>query len=140
LAEFIKIAFPLIIVGSFSLKLAEIFGMLERIASFLSPVTVTWLGLPSISGITLIFGVMRKELLLVMLATLLRTTNFAEVLTPLQMVVLSLVAMFYIPCIATIATLIKEFGLKKALSITIFEIIFAIGLGGVASRILAMIL
>jgi ferrous iron transport protein B len=140
LAEFIKIAFPLIIVGSFSLKLAEIFGMLEKIASFLSPVTVTWLGLPSISGITLIFGVMRKELLLVMLATLLRTTNFAEVLTPLQMVVLSLVAMFYIPCIATIATLIKEFGLKKALSITIFEIIFAIGLGGVASRILAMIL
>jgi ferrous iron transport protein B len=83
---------------------------------------------------------MRKELLLVMLATLLRTTNFAEVLTPLQMVVLSLVAMFYIPCIATIATLIKEFGLKKALSITAFEIIFAIGLGGVASRILAMIL
>jgi len=140
LAEFIKIAFPLIIVGSFSLKLAEIFGMLERIASFLSPVTVTWLRLPSISGITLIFGVMRKELLLVMLATLLRTTNFAEVLTPLQMVVLSLVAMFYIPCIATIATLIKEFGLKKALSITAFEIIFAIGLGGVASRILAMIL
>ncbi|MEM2886172.1 MAG: ferrous iron transport protein B [Thermoproteota archaeon] len=140
LAEFIKIAFPLIVVGSLSVKLAEVLGWLETIAAILSPVTVTWLGLPSISGITLIFGVMRKELLLVMLAALLRTTNFAEVLTPVQMVVLGLVAMFYIPCIATIATLVKEFGWKKALSITAFEIIFAIGLGGIASRMLAPIL
>ncbi|MGQ9515259.1 MAG: ferrous iron transport protein B [Thermoproteota archaeon] len=140
LAEFIKIAFPLIIVGSLSLKLAEILGLMETIANILSPVTVAWLGLPSICGITLIFGVLRKELLLIMLANLLRTTNFADALNPIQMIVLSLVAMFYIPCVATIATLISEFGWRKALSITAFEIIFAIALGGVALRILTLIL
>ncbi|MCW4008060.1 MAG: ferrous iron transport protein B [Candidatus Bathyarchaeota archaeon] len=139
-AEFIKIAFPLIIAGSFALKLAEVAGLLEPIAAALSPITVAWIGLPAITGITLIFGILRKELALVMLATLLGTTNFAEALTPMQMVVFTLVAMFYIPCIATIAALVKEFGWKKALTITLFEIIFAILLGGIAFRILTLLL
>ncbi len=138
-AEFIKIAFPLIVVGSLAIKLAEIVGLLEQVADLLSPVTVIWLGLPAITGITLIFGVLRKELTLIMLATLLGTTNFALVLTPVQMIVFTLVTMFYIPCIATMAALVREFGWKKTLSITIFEIAFAIILGGVALRLLSQI-
>ena len=138
LAEFIKIAFPLIIVGSFAIKLAEVLGLLEPIATVLSPITVMWLGLPAITGITLIFGVLRKELTLIMLATLLGTTNFAPVLPPVQMIVFTLVAMFYIPCIATIAALVREFGWKKALFITVFEIVFAIIVGGVALRLLTL--
>ena len=136
LAEFIKIALPLIIVGSLTLRIAEVAGLLGPIATVLSPVTVAWLGLPAIAGITLIFGVLRKELTLIMLATFLGTTNFAQVLTPVQMIVFTLVAMFYIPCIATIAALAKEFGWKRALSITIFEIVFAISIGGIALRML----
>jgi ferrous iron transport protein B len=136
LAEFIKIALPLIIVGSLTLRIAEVSGLLDPIATVLSPVTVAWLGLPAIAGITLIFGVLRKELTLIMLATFLGTTNFAQVLTPVQMIVFTLVAMFYIPCIATIAALAKEFGWKRALSITIFEIVFAISIGGIALRML----
>jgi ferrous iron transport protein B len=136
LAEFIKIALPLIIVGSLTLRIAEVAGLLDPIATVLSPVTVAWLGLPAIAGITLIFGVLRKELTLIMLATFLGTTNFAQVLTPVQMIVFTLVAMFYIPCLATIAALAKEFGWKRALSITIFEIVFAISIGGIAMRML----
>jgi ferrous iron transport protein B len=139
LAEFIKIAFPLIIVGSLAIKLAEVLGLLEPIATVLSPVTVMWLGLPAITGITLIFGVLRKELTLIMLATLLGTTNFAQVLTPVQMIVFTLVAMFYIPCIATISALVKELGWKKALFITVFEIFFALTIGGIASRLLVLV-
>jgi ferrous iron transport protein B len=138
LAEFIKIAFPLIIFGSLTIKLAEILGLLQPITDILSPITVTWLGLPAITGITLIFGVLRKELTLIMLATLFGTTNFAEILSPVQMVVFTLVTMFYIPCISTIAALTKEFGWKKSLYITIFEIVFAIVLGGAALRVLIL--
>jgi len=138
LAEFIKIAFPLIIIGSLAMKLAEVLGLLEPIATMLGPVTVVWLGLPAITGITLIFGMLRKELTLIVLATLLGTTNFAQVLTPVQMIVFTLVAMFYIPCIATIAALVREFGWKKALFITVFEIVFAISLGGVTLRLLTL--
>jgi ferrous iron transport protein B len=136
LAEFIKMALPLIIVGSLTLRIAEVAGLLDPIATVLSPVTVAWLGLPAIAGITLIFGVLRKELTLIMLATFLGTTNFAQVLTPVQMIVFTLVTMFYIPCIATIAVLVREFGWKRAISITIFEIVFAISIGGIALRIL----
>lgn len=138
-AEFIKIAFPLIIVGSFVLKLAEVSGALENVAALLSPITVVWLGLPAITGVTLIFGVLRKELSLVMLGALLGTTNFALVLSPVQMVVFTLVAMLYIPCIATIAALVKDFGWKKSLFITVFEIAFAILVGGIAFRLLTLL-
>lgn len=138
IAEFIKIAFPLIIFGSLLLKLAEVSGVLEIIASLLSPITIAWLGLPAITGITLIFGVLRKELSLVMLAALLGTTNFALVLTPVQMIVFTIVAMLYIPCIATIAALVRDFGWKKALFITVFEVLFAILVGGIALRLLTI--
>jgi ferrous iron transport protein B len=139
--EFIVMAFPLIIVGSLVIKMIEILNLLEPIANVFSPVTVTWLGLPAITGITLIFGVLRKELTLIMLATLLETTNFAEVpnFGPVQMIVFTLVAMLYIPCIATIAALVKEFGWKKALFISVFEIVFAILVGGIAFRLLTLV-
>jgi len=139
-AEFIKVAFPLIVIGSLAIKLAEVLGLLEQVAAALSPITVVWLGLPVITGITLIFGVLRKELTLIMLATLLGTANFAQVLTPVQMIVFTLVTMFYIPCIATMAALVREFGWKKAFAITIFEIAFAITLGGIALRLLSNVM
>jgi len=138
LEEFIKVAFPLIIVGSLVLKFIEAMNLLEPVADVLSPVTVTWLGLPAIAGIALIFGVLRKELTLIMLATLLSSMGGLQALTPVQMIVFTLVTMFYIPCIATIAALVKEFGWKKALFITVFEIFFAILVGGIALRLLML--
>jgi len=141
LKEFIKIAFPLIIVGSLVIKLMDILKLLEPIANVLSPITVTWLGLPAIVGITLIFGVLRKELTLIMLVPLLNKTNLEEVaqlLGPTGIVVFTLVTMFYVPCIATIAALVREFGWKKALFITAFEIVFAIVVGGIAFRFLML--
>jgi ferrous iron transport protein B len=137
--DFIKMAFPIIIVGSFVLKLLDVVGLMGPIAVALSPVMVGWLGLPAVVGIVLIFGVLRKELTLIMLAALLGTTNFALVLTPIQMIVFAIVVMFYIPCVATIGALVKEFGWKKALFITAFEILFAFALGGIVLRVLTLL-
>jgi ferrous iron transport protein B len=138
LREFIVMAFPLIIAGSFVIKLVEVANLLAPIENIISPVTVAWLGLPAVTGIALIFGVLRKELTLIMLATLFGTTNFAQVMTPIQMIVFTLVVMLYIPCIATIGALVKEFGWKKALLITVFEILFALLVGGIAFRVLTI--
>ncbi|MGD9131474.1 MAG: ferrous iron transport protein B [Candidatus Bathyarchaeota archaeon] len=138
LREFIVMAFPLIIAGSLVIKLVEVVNLLAPIEGILSPVTVAWLGLPAVTGIALIFGVLRKELTLIMLATLFGTTNFAQVMTPVQMIVFTLVVMLYIPCVATIGALVKEFGWKKALLITTFEIAFALLVGGIAFRILTI--
>ncbi len=137
--DFIYIAFPLIIVGSVVLTGLKVGGLLEPIGDVMSPVTVGWLELPAIAGVLLIFGVLRKELTLVMLATLIGTTNFGAVLTPTQMIVFAIVVMYYIPCIATIAALVRELGWKKAAYITVFEILFALLLGGIAFRILSLL-
>ncbi|MCW4015681.1 MAG: ferrous iron transport protein B [Candidatus Bathyarchaeota archaeon] len=138
LKEFIVMAFPLIIAGSIVIKIAEVTNLLEPIANLSSPITVAWLGLPAVTGIALIFGVLRKELTLIMLASLLGTTNFALVMTPVQMIVFTLVVMLYIPCVATIGALVKEFGWKKALTITVIEIALALLVGGIAFRLLTI--
>lgn len=136
LKGFVYVAFPLIILGSFLIKLLDILGFLAPVSSLLSPITVGWLGLPAIAGITLIFGILRKELALLMLAALLGTQNFGSALTPNQMLVFTLVSMFYVPCLATIGALAGEFGWKRAFYVTLFEIAFALSLGGLAYRLL----
>jgi len=139
LEEFLKISFPLIILSGTLIKVAEVYGALKTISHVLSPITVGWLGLPEVTGVTLISGILRKELALVLLATLIGTTNFQLVLKPLQMFIFALVVMLYVPCIATIAACIKEFGWKKAVIIALTEILFAIFIGGIVYRVLAIL-
>lgn len=139
LKEFIFIAAPLVIISGVVIQAINLAGWMPYIASFLSPITVQWLGLPSITGILLIFGVLRKELILVMLAAFMGTANFADILSAQQMITLSVVSIFYIPCVATISVLWKEFGWKKALAICILEILFAILLGGIVNRLLDIV-
>ena len=139
LKKFIFIAAPFIIVFGMLTELIYTLGWLPYLNSLLSPITVSWLGLPLITGSLLIFGIFKKELILIMLAALMGTTNFIEVLTPIQMITLGVVSMFYIPCIATIAVLWKEFGWRRALYIALGKIIFALILGGIIYRILILV-
>jgi ferrous iron transport protein B len=130
------VVFPAYIIGSAALQAVYAAGWLNPVNDLLSPITVAWLGLPSAVGILLIFGLVRKELTILMLAVIFQTTNFAAVLSPVQLIVLALVTMIYIPCLAVILCLAKEFGWKKTAAITVFEVVFAILLGGIASRLL----
>jgi ferrous iron transport protein B len=135
-SSFVIMAFPIIILSTFLIKLIEVIGWLQAFSDALQPITVDWLGLPAIVGITLIFGILRKELALIMLVALLGTEALDTVLTPVQMITFAIVTMFYVPCAATIAVLRKELGLRAALTITVFEIVFAILLAGVVAKIL----
>jgi ferrous iron transport protein B len=132
------IVFPAYIIGSAVLQVFYAAGFLDPVNALLSPVTVLWLGLPAIVGITLIFGIVRKELTILTLAVLFGTTNFATILSPVQLIVLALVSMLYIPCISTILVLASEFDWKKALAITVTEIVMALAIGGIAYRVLGL--
>jgi len=136
LEHFVKEAFPIMLVGNLVIQLANLVGLLDGIQGFLSPVTVGWLGLPAAAGVILIFGILRKELTLILLGTLLGTSNFAAVLTPVQMFVFSFVVMIYVPCIATVGALVREFGYRKAFVISTAEIVLALVLGGVIYRLI----
>jgi ferrous iron transport protein B len=62
----------------------------------------------------------------------------ASIISPQQMVVFSLVIMLYVPCISTVAVLVKEAGLKMTAFMVIAEIALAVLLGGIASRVLTL--
>jgi ferrous iron transport protein B len=139
LKEFIFIAGPIVIISGILIDGANHLGLLTPVTNLLTPITSGWLGLPPAIGILLILGVLRKELILVMLATILGTENFSAVLTHTQLLVLALVSTLYIPCTATIASFYKEFGLKNALFVTILKISLAILIGGITARLLGFI-
>ncbi|MFX1410588.1 MAG: ferrous iron transport protein B, partial [Promethearchaeota archaeon] len=66
--EFIFKALPIIIILGITLEILLIFDALEPINFVLKPISVLWLGLPAAVGIFLIYGILRKELTLVLLA------------------------------------------------------------------------
>jgi len=134
--DFVYIAFPIIIAGSLTISALSISGTMSYVVNAASPLIEGWLGLPKETGIPLIFGILRKELTLILLSQLIPLTSLKAV----EMIVFSLVTMIYIPCIATIAACIKELGWRKALTITVVDIALALLLGGIAYRILSPIM
>jgi ferrous iron transport protein B len=92
------------------------------------------------AGIPLVFGIVRKELTLVLLADLAGTFDFSKILTPVQMVVFAIVTMIYFPCVATMAALAREFGVKRAVAVAAFDSILALLVGGLAYHLLSLAL
>jgi ferrous iron transport protein B len=138
--DFVYIAFPLIVAGSLIIEVLRVFGLLELLGMVMAPLITGWLGLPEITSIPLVFGILRRELTLILLADIAGTVNFDLVLTPVQMIVFALVTMIYIPCIATIGALLREFGWKRTLIIVVIDISLAIILGGITFRFLSLFL
>ena len=134
----IYMVFPIYIIGSAAIQALYALNVLTPISDALSPLTVGWLGLPVAAGILLILGTVRKEFVLVGAVAIIGTTNLALMFSPVQMVVMALVAMLYLPCLSTIAVLGKEFGWKAALTISAANIASAILIGGLAYRILTL--
>jgi len=137
----IYIVFPIYIIGSALLQALYVLNVLTPISNALAPLTVWWLGLPSIAGVLLILGTVRKELVLIGAVAVLGTTNLLVQpggFTQVQLVVMALVSMLYIPCISTIAILGKEFGWKAALIISLANSGAALLIGGLAFRLLSL--
>jgi ferrous iron transport protein B len=131
--EFIVVAWPILIGGSALLALMEYGGVERYINTILSPVTYL-LDLPHVLGTTLIFGLLRKELALIMLTQALGTNQVLTVMTKTQIMVFTVFVTFYIPCLATIAALWREIGKKGALLAILFTLCVAIILA-LATRI-----
>jgi ferrous iron transport protein B len=113
LKDFIVVAWPILIAGSLVLSLLKFYGMDGHINDGLRPLTAL-LGLPLEVGTTLIFGIMRKELSLIMLNEALGTTNITSVLSTAQLLTFTIFVLFYVPCASTIAALSRELGWKQA--------------------------
>jgi len=131
--EFIFKALPLIIVLGIIIEILIIYDLLSPVNIVLSPITVFWLGLPIVCGVFLIYGILRKELTLILLALLASSLGLSliELMTPIQMITFCLVTMLYIPCLATIILIAKQTNLKYALQISLMKIGIALLIGGI---------
>ncbi|KUK99365.1 MAG: Ferrous iron transport protein B [Parcubacteria bacterium 32_520] len=123
--EFIFVAWPLLIVGSTILSLLEYYEADMVINKILFPLT-SLLGLPLVVGTTLIFGILRKELSMLMLMQAIGTSNVAAVMSTTQIMTFTVFIIFYIPCVATLAVLWREIGTKRTLFTVAFTLVIAI--------------
>jgi len=126
--EFIVIAWPLLIAGSIVLTLIQHFHWVGAINRGLRPVTGL-LGLPDAVGTTLIFGVLRKELSMLMLFQALGTRDLLSVMTSAQIFVFTVFVVFYVPCVGTIGVLGKQVKARKTTVIVLFTFFLALALG-----------
>jgi len=139
---FIWAAAPIILVGSLALGALYETGLIFHLSRPLSPIVVDWLGLPAVTGLTLIFAVLRKELALQLLVVLAvakygpQAANLLKFMTAHQIVVYTLVNTIYIPCVATIAMLGRELGWRRAVFVSAGTTSAAILVGGLVARAL----
>ncbi len=136
----IYIVVPLYIAGSVIVQALFALGVLQQVSNVLSPITVFWLGLPAIAGVLLILGFVRKEMVLLAAVAIFSSTNLALFFSPVQLVTLALVNMIYIPCLSTVAVLAKDYGWKTAVIIAVANFAVAILVGGIAFRLLSLVL
>ena len=122
--EFIVEAWPILIVGSVGLALLAYLKW-DTYVNWLT-LPFSWLlGLPSQVGMPLIFGILRKELSLVMLHQALGGVDLVNALSSTQMITYSVFVVFYIPCLATLLVLKKELGAKVMLAVAGMTIVIA---------------
>jgi ferrous iron transport protein B len=100
---------------------------------------VVLLGLPAAVGVTLIFGVLRKELTLVMLLQALGTSDISSVLRQSQLLTFTLFVVFYVPCLATMAAMAREAGWRDTALISLLTVVVAVVVA-VGGRLLCFLL
>jgi ferrous iron transport protein B len=122
-SDILTIVTPLLVGGSIVLALLHHVGADMWINQMLAPVTVWALGLPVVLGVPILFGVLRKELSLLMIYQALGTFEVGNVLDWVQISTFLIFLMFYVPCISTFAVMLKVIGRKEAL----FSIVLSIG-------------
>lgn len=136
--EFLTIAFPLLLVGSIVLEIMMAEGILQKLIDPSEGFMMAVLGLPGVTVVALVFGILRKEMALQMMMVLFGTSNLALHLTPEQMFTFALVMAVFMPCLAAFAVMLKEFGTKNTLLVTAGSISLAMAMGAAANLILSL--
>ncbi len=123
---FMRDASVFLIGGSIVLGWVEYFHVSSYINTLFAPVLKIALGLPKELGSTLLFGFLRKELILVMMNQAMHIPALSQLpLTISQVVVFIIFVSLYFPCLTTFVVLWKELGFKITMLSSATSIIVA---------------
>ncbi|MBI1943474.1 MAG: ferrous iron transporter B [Betaproteobacteria bacterium] len=134
--DIVTIVMPLLIGGSVVLALLHYVGADAAVNAVFTPVTSWWLGLPAVLGVPILFGILRKELSLLMIYQALGTFEVGAVLDWVQIITFLLFLTFYIPCVSTFAVMLKTIGRREALLSISLSVGVALLVSGVARLLL----
>jgi len=127
--DILTIVTPLLVGGSIVLALLHHVGADAYINNALIPVSNWALGLPVVLGVPILFGVLRKELSLLMIYQALGTFEVGSVLDWVQISTFLVFLMFYVPCVSTFAVMLRVIGRREAF----FSLALSIGVALVVS-------
>ena len=121
---------PMLIAVIFAALVTET-GFMEKVSVFVEPIVSGWLGLPKEASLSLLLGVIRREM---SVAPLLELN-----LLPLQMFVGAVVSLLYLPCLSVMGILAEEFNAKTAIAILALTTFNAIFIGGLINHVVGFI-
>jgi ferrous iron transport protein B len=135
-SDILTIVTPLLVGGSVLLALLHHVGADAAINTALTPITAWWLGLPVVLGVPILFGVLRKELSLLMIYQALGSFEVGAHLDWVQIVTFLIFLTFYIPCVSTFAVMLRTIGRREAL----FSISLSVGVALVVAGVVRVLL
>lgn len=106
-------------------------GLMSAWGRAMSPLVTGWLRLPEEAAAPLALGILRRELSVLPLLDM--------ELTVLQLFTGAIVGLFYVPCIAIVATVAREFKIATAAGILLLTTFLAFFVGGIVTRIGALL-
>jgi Fe2+ transport system protein B len=112
--DVLTIVMPLLVGGSVVLALLQHAGADGALNAAMSPITATVLGLPVVLGVPLLFGVLRKELSLLLIFQALGTIEIGTLLDSVQLMTLLVFLTLYVPCLSTFAVMLRTIGRRQA--------------------------
>ena len=129
---YLKEVIPIFVLGTTVLFVLDKTKLLTAIERLLSPIIVSWLNLPvDVTGVFLI-GFLRRDYG----ATGLFAMAREGLLTPLQIVISLVVITLFMPCVANVLMIVKEYGTRTALAVAAFVFPFAFMMGGLLNLVL----
>jgi ferrous iron transport protein B len=129
---YLKEAVPLFIVGTLLLFVLDATHMLAVIQRALAPIIVGGLGLPADAAPAFVIGFLRRDYGAAGLFSMQR----AGALNANQTVVALTVISLFIPCVANLLVMIRERGMRVALAMAAFIVVYAFGTGAALNAVL----
>ncbi len=127
---FIREAGSLFIIGALLIASLQYLGVLGRVENWLAPVTEGWLGLPREAAVAFLMGMIRRDFGAARLLAL--------GLGPSGSLVAMVTITLFVPCVASIAVILKERGGWEGLVIWVASLLTAFSWGGIIHRLLSL--
>jgi len=135
-SDILTIVTPLLVGGSVVLALLGHFGADTVINTALTPISHWWLGLPVVLGVPILFGILRKELSLLMIYQALGSFDVGHYMDWVQIMTFLIFLTFYFPCVSTFAVMLRTLGKRQALYSVSLSVSVALLISGIVRLIL----